>query len=359
VIGFLLSRDIALRSQHVVAVLRRVADADLTARVADRSLDELGQMGAALDGVLDELRDVFGGLDGSSQQLASASEALTGVGKQMAGSADETNNQANSVAAAAEQVSRSVQTVASSTEEMSASVKEIAKNAAEGARITSGAVTATQSASTTIGKLGQSSSEIGDVLKVIRSIAEQTNLLALNATIEAARAGEAGKGFAVVANEVKELAKETAKATEDIRHKIEAIQSNTRGAVESIGQISTIIAQVSDLQNSIASAVEEQAAVTSEIGRNVGEAAQGSSQIAGNIARVAQAAQSASQAAAQSQSAADELARMSGELRAVVARFRVGTATAPVSPGVASSYGHGDGENDNRYPAPRRAGART
>jgi methyl-accepting chemotaxis protein len=170
--------------------------------------------------------------------------------------------------------------------------------------------------------LGESSAEIGQVIKVITSIAQQTNLLALNATIEAARAGEAGKGFAVVANEVKELAKETAKATEDISRKIEAIQTDTKGAVDAIGQISGIINQINDISSTIASAVEEQTATTNEIARNVQEGAKGGAQVTENIASVAQAAKSTTQGANDTQTAAGELARMAAELQKVVSRFR-------------------------------------
>jgi methyl-accepting chemotaxis protein len=195
----------------------------------------------------------------------------------MGSSAEETSSQATLVSAASEQVSKSVQTVASGTEEMTASIREIAKNASEAARVASGAVKVAENTNQTISKLGDSSTEIGKVIKVITSIAQQTNLLALNATIEAARAGEAGKGFAVVANEVKELAKETAKATEDISQKIESIQGDTRHAVSAISEINGVISKINDYQNTIASAVEEQTATTSEISRNVNEAAHGSS----------------------------------------------------------------------------------
>ena len=173
-----------------------------------------------------------------------------------------------------------------------------------------------------VAKLGESSTEIGNVIKVITSIAEQTNLLALNATIEAARAGEAGKGFAVVANEVKELAKQTAKATEDISHKIEAIQGDTKGAVEAIAQIGKIINQINDIQNTIASAVEEQTATTGEISRNVAEAATGSTQIAQSITGVAQAARSTTEGASNAKSAADELARIAHDMQKLVGQFK-------------------------------------
>ena len=258
----------------------------------------------------------------NAQALASASEELTSVSQQMASSAEETRAQASVVAGAGEQMSKNAQSVSKSVEDLGTSIREIAKSAHEAAKVATTGVEVANTTTATVTKLGESSAEIGKVLKVITSIAQQTNLLALNATIEAARAGEAGKGFAVVANEVKELAKETARATEDIGQKIDAIRQVTTGAVEAIAQISKIIIQINDYQSTIASAVEEQSATAREIGISGAEAARGRTEIARNISSVAQASQHAAEGAGNTQKAASELARMAAELQRLVEQFQ-------------------------------------
>jgi methyl-accepting chemotaxis protein len=260
--------------------------------------------------------------------LASAAEELTAVSQQMSANAEETAAQTKVVGSATLSVSQNLQTVATGAEEMGASIKEIAKNATEAAKVATSAVKVAETANTTVSKLGESSAEIGQVIKVITSIAQQTNLLALNATIEAARAGEAGKGFAVVANEVKELAKETAKATEDIGRKIEAIQTDTKAAVEAIGTISEVINQINGISSTIATAVEEQNATTNEMSRNISEAARGSGEITSNISGVTEAAASTTRGANDTQKAAEQLVETSRVLKDLVGKFNIGGGTA-------------------------------
>jgi len=314
--------DVQKKVDVILNVVRKAEDGDLTHSIPDQGSDAIGQIGTGLEHFLGDLRKSIGSIARTADALSSASERLTSVSVQMSGNAGETASQASVVSTAADEVSRNIATVATGTEEMGASIREISTSASEAARVAQQAVEEAGAANETISKLGASSQEIGDVIKVISAIAHQTNLLALNATIEAARAGEAGKGFAVVANEVKELAKETARATEDIGRKVEAIQRDTTGATSAIQRISQVIQRINEIQITIAGAVEEQSATTNEMTRTVTEVARGSNEISANIQAVAGAADGTTHGAADAKAAAEELAVMAIELQKLVSRFR-------------------------------------
>ena len=319
-----LSRGIAGATQSLLVQAEAIAAGDLTREdLKVRSQDELGDLTTAINKMSGSLKSIILSISENAMQVASASEELNTTSQQITANSEETSAQADVVSKAAQSVSQNLQTVATGAEEMGASIKEIAKNATEAAKVATSAVKVAETTTVTVSKLGDSSTEIGQVIKVITSIAQQTNLLALNATIEAARAGEAGKGFAVVANEVKELAKETARATEDISRKIEAIQTDTKAAVDAIASISGVIHQINDISSTIATAVEEQNATTNEMSRNVSEAANGSGEITSNIARVAEAAQGTTRGATDTQKASQQLVETSTQLRRLVEQFKI------------------------------------
>ena len=326
IVGSWVAKDIKRSMNKVVAMSVALEQGDLTARTGLTTKDEIGHMGTSLDAAVVSLSEVVGTVISSATTVAAATEQLSVSCTHMGEAAQLAAEQGGNVAAGAEQVSRNIDTVASGTEEMGASIQEIASNASKASTVSSQAVSKAAIASDTIRRLGVSSEEIGNIVKTITAIAEQTNLLALNATIEAARAGEAGKGFAVVASEVKDLAQETAKATEDIAERVRAIQEETNAAVGVIADIGDVINAIDGYQATISAAVEEQTATTQEMARSVAEAAMGSGDIARNITGVASAAETTHQGVTDAQTAVDELARMSQTLVDAVKTFRLETA---------------------------------
>ncbi len=295
---------------------------DLTQRVPVETKDEVGLLGASFNTFVAKLQETVRTIGQNMRAMAAASEQLNTISRQMNLDARNLAEQATSVSSASEEISANIKSVATSTDSMTATINEISRNAVTAAGVATNAVKIAGDANSTLTRLGQSGTEISNVVKIITSVADQTNLLALNATIEAARAGEAGKGFAVVAGEVKELARATAKSTEEIRERIEAMQRDMKAAVGAIGEIGTVIRQIHDSQNTIASAVAEQTSSTNEIGRTIQETARGSETITGHINTVASAAASASKSARQTEEAASELARLSVELQNLVGQFR-------------------------------------
>jgi len=305
-----------------VVVLRAVAEGDLTPRLEDGHGAESERLTVALNTTLDDVRDTMRIFADHAWQVANATDSMAATGVRLKGSAEQASSLSSNVFRSSEEVNLSLRSVAEGVEEMTTSINEIAKSAGEAARIAASAVQVTDAANGIFLKLGESSAEIGKVLKVISSIAEQTNILALNATIEAARAGEAGRGFAVVANEVKELARQASRAAEDIAQKVQAIQSDTSRATEAIGQIDRTINEISDIQVVIANSVEEQTATTSEIARSIAQVAQTSSGIGEAINGVVTAARETLEGARGRIEAEEELVRSSAQMRSAVGRYR-------------------------------------
>jgi methyl-accepting chemotaxis protein len=309
--------DLQQKVELILDVVRSATQGDLTKDIAVRGPDAIGQLGDGLGFFFTSLRHSMrhilqnaGSVGKSAQALKALSNSIAAEAANAAGQAEDASNTGREV-------------IANGGDEMLASIRLIAGSSAESARVARQAVTAAGNAKHIVSDLGESSTKIGAVIKVITSIAEQTNLLALNATIEAARAGEAGRGFAVVAHEVKELAKATARATGEIGQKIDAIQHSTKNAVLAIGEIDSVIHQIDDISVSIACAIEEQTATTNHMGQSVKEASSGATEIANSIASVAKTAQNATLAANQTQNAANALASMASQLQTLLAQFKI------------------------------------
>jgi methyl-accepting chemotaxis protein len=326
-------------------------EGDLTRRLEVDSRDEVGEMAKWFNMFVENIQRIIASVAENARQVNDSSSELNAISDQMSAGAGQTSDKANtvaaaseemstnmnSVAAAMEQASTNVGMVASAAEEMTATINEIAQNTEKARGITGEAVTQAGNASGQVAELGTAAQEIGKVIETITEISEQVNLLALNATIEAARAGEAGKGFAVVANEIKDLARQTAEATGEIKSRVEGIQNSTEGTVTEIGNITRVVNEVNEIVSTIATAVEEQSVTTNEIAGNVSQAAQGidevnenvaqsssvSTEISHDIAEVTQAANEISNSSAQISMSAESLSQLAQQLNDMVGRFKV------------------------------------
>jgi len=320
--GFYASAIPPLR--RILTVLAGLAGGDLTRTIVVGTRDEVGQMGTALNSAMQNMRTVMLAIEVSAGNAAASASALTEVSAELHGAAQGSSRQAGTVSDAAVQVTREVTALGASTDEMSTSIRDIAVGAGDATAVAAEAVAAAGVASETVGRLGRSTAEIGEVLKAITAIAAQTNLLALNATIEAARAGASGRGFAVVANEVKDLAQETARATADISRRIATIAADTGAAVQAIGGIEAVIGRISDSQSSITDAVRTQTATVAEMGRNFSQLAGAAQEITDGVTGVADSTRATSTVAGDTLRAAENLSGTAAELREIVARFRTG-----------------------------------
>ncbi len=351
VLGFLLTSAVKNPIIRCATFADNLASGDFTRKIGLDRKDEAGQLAASMDRIVDNVGGMIGNISSGIETLSSSATELSAISEQMASGAEQTTERAttvaaaaeemsanmNSVAAAAEEAVTNVSIIATATDELTGAINEIAKNTAKASQITSSAVADVEDASDKVGELGATATEVGKVTETITEISDQTNLLALNATIEAARAGEAGKGFAVVANEIKELARQTAAATGEIRTRINGIQESTRGTVDQISRISSVINEVNAIVTTIAAAVEEQTATTQEISNNMSQAIVGLQEVTENVAQsssvsgeisqeileVNGAAQEITEASRQVWQSVQDFSRLAEELRAISLNFRV------------------------------------
>ncbi|HVV86198.1 MAG TPA: methyl-accepting chemotaxis protein [Kofleriaceae bacterium] len=321
--GRLISRQLNRSLAVTAGVLSRVAEGDLRVAIDTDDRTEIGAMMSSLDATLAQMSEMLAGIRATSREVLDTASEVDQVASKLAANSSSAANDTGKAAGAAAQASGNVQTVAAATEEIAATIRDVARSAQEAARVAAGGVSIARRSNASVARLGTSSVEIGAVVDVITQIAEQTNLLALNATIEAARAGAAGRGFAVVANEIKELARQTSRATEEIRTKIGGIQRETEAAVTDIGQIGDVIGQIDGIQQSIAAAVAQQAAVASGIGRNLTEVASAAETFAREVAAADHSIRDNTAVAQLASTAATTLGTVARRLESAVAQFRI------------------------------------
>jgi methyl-accepting chemotaxis protein len=323
--GVLISRSIVGPLRGSVEMLERVAEGDLTATVEIMGNDEMAQLGTALNATVARTADAIGSIAAGATTLASSSETLAMASTSIGAAAEQTSDVAGNVSAAASQVSANVGSAVVGAQGLGSSIQEIARSAADAAQVAGSAVSDAEDVNHTVDRLQDASEQVGDVVQLITKIARQTHLLALNATIEAQRAGEAGLGFAVVADEVKDLAKQTAEATDEIDRTIAGIRDEIGAATRALDRITQVIGHINDTQTTIAAAVEEQSLTTGEIIESMSQAAAGAEEIAVTIRGVATAATETSHGVDEARTAATELATLADQLARTVSRFRIGT----------------------------------